>query len=225
MEQKYDEKTIKDMSLRFLVCCYFGRSDNLLKAVIDRAYVDMASHTLKGFKENYEDKWTCRYNATNVIFKRIKEYPCNSASYDDWHNKSINQIIDCYKTVTLHEGQAQKWLNMTIKYLYVLKTLFENDYSRLKEAESFLKNTNHDNYLPPVDSYVLNGGELTNYNSWSNIDDYKPLKQDMKDNGFDFLWELENWESFLRQYPKNDDLKSYARHVKIQEKEGKIIPF
>ena len=38
---------VKTLSIIFLFCCYFGQSENLGKAAIDIAYVDMAAHTLK----------------------------------------------------------------------------------------------------------------------------------------------------------------------------------
>ena len=38
---------VKTLSIIFLICCYFGQSENLGKAAIDIAYVDMAAHTLK----------------------------------------------------------------------------------------------------------------------------------------------------------------------------------
>ena len=41
------DTTMELLSKNFLVCCYFGQSEDLIKAAIDRAYVDMASHTLQ----------------------------------------------------------------------------------------------------------------------------------------------------------------------------------
>ena len=63
-----NEKNIKELSLDFLICCYFGQSKDLVKAAIDRAYVDMASHTFTGFGADYETKWECRYKASEYIF-------------------------------------------------------------------------------------------------------------------------------------------------------------
>lgn len=41
----------------FILQCYFGDMENPIDAAIDRAYVDMASHTLKGFAEHqYQEK-------------------------------------------------------------------------------------------------------------------------------------------------------------------------
>ena len=46
----------------FILQCYFGDMSDPVEAAIDRAYSDMASHTLKGFKDYYE-KWECRFEA------------------------------------------------------------------------------------------------------------------------------------------------------------------
>ena len=49
----------------FVLQCYFGDMADPVNAAIDRAYVDMASHTLKGFaEEEYRQKWKCRYCAS-----------------------------------------------------------------------------------------------------------------------------------------------------------------
>lgn len=43
---------LRNLSLDFLICCYFGQSKDLVRVAIDRAYVDMASHTMTSFKED-----------------------------------------------------------------------------------------------------------------------------------------------------------------------------
>ncbi len=65
-----DKLEIKKQSLDFLICCYFGQSHDLIKAAIDRAYIDMASHTLK-WPENApkDSKWECRYKGTIRIIE------------------------------------------------------------------------------------------------------------------------------------------------------------
>lgn len=55
----------------FILQCYFGDMENPIDAAIDRAYVDMASHTLKGFAEHqYQEKWELRFEASSKIKKR-----------------------------------------------------------------------------------------------------------------------------------------------------------
>ena len=84
---------LKTLSLDFLICCYFGQSKDLVRAAIDRAYVDMASHTMISFKEEKtENKWDCRYRASKSIKNDLCNYPLDYNNYADWHNKAIDNI-------------------------------------------------------------------------------------------------------------------------------------
>ena len=81
-----------------------------------------------------------------------------------------------YGNHNLTEGQAQKWLNMTIKYIFVFANLFGNDYGRLDEINVFLNDTSVDDYKCPIDSYVLKGAnmikpEKNSYAEYCNIRD------------------------------------------------------
>ena len=56
----------------FILQCYFGDMENPIDAAIDRAYVDMASHTLKGFAEHqYQEKWELRFEASSKIISSV----------------------------------------------------------------------------------------------------------------------------------------------------------
>lgn len=95
-------------SLNYLICCCFGQSQNLLKGAIDKAYADMASHTLKVTNDCFADrKWAFRYNASCIIYRAIKNYQNNRSDYSVWHNDVINQIRNVYSLGTISEGQIQ----------------------------------------------------------------------------------------------------------------------
>lgn len=200
-----DDKEKKEMALDFLICCYFGQSVDLCMAAIDRAYIDMASHTLHFTnKDSVDEKWESRLGASITILSRICDY---TEDFSSWHSKTIEMIKEHYNgkldnnsnnEKTLTEGQAQKWLNMTIKYLYVLKVLLGEDDDRLKPIIYFLNNTLEEDYEMPIDSYVLKeiGGDIT----WSRLEKEKYEMIEKKS----FLWELENWEELMRKYKKYD---------------------
>ncbi len=153
MNSKNTDK-IRKICLDFLIDCYFGQSEDLLKAAIDRAYIDMASHTLKGFKDNAE-KWECRYVAYKVIRDGIQLYPEECANFTEWREEILKEIENVYKNHNLNRGQAEKWLDMSIKYLYVFKMLIdENDDKRFESFKGFLFSTDENDYRPPVDSYI-----------------------------------------------------------------------
>ncbi len=213
-------KDTRKNSLDFLICCYFGQSKDLLKAAIDRAYIDMAAHTLKGIADK-SIKWGCRYEASIIIANRIAELSKGNSEYKKWHTHTIDEIIGVYKSqnITVHDGQAQKWLNMTVKYLYVFKSLLEGD-ERLNGFTGFLNKENEKDFYPAVDSNVLKEIGLDEaYWPWSSLDKekYSVVVDKMKEQGCDFFWELEYWESLVENYKKTD-ANSYERYVEDQLK-------
>ena len=200
---------VKTLSINFLICCYFGQSENLGKAAIDRAYVDMAAHTLKEPDES--DKWRKRFDASCVIKQSIKNY--KKGSFDEWHKEAIQKIKNTYQGI-MTEGQAQKWLNMTIKYLFVFSTLLGVDDRRLSEFKEFLSNTDCSVYKIPIDGYVLKGAKIPKAeNSWSKFDEskYKIIDDILKEQNLDFMWELRNWELLSRG--QKADKGTYARFL------------
>ena len=210
------KKDVKELALDFLFCCYFGRSDNLIKGAIDRAYVDMASHTLK--IDDVKVKWGYRYDASKMIEELLEKYS-NYSCFDVWHKELVLSIEEIYVD-KLQNGQAEKWINMTIKYLFVLKTLLGSKDKRLSGIKDFLTNTSENDYKIPIDSYVLKGAGIKNV-TWSKLDqeDYSKI-QDMMGEYKVFLWELTMLESFSKEYAQ-DDKNSYARYYAEREEDKK----
>ena len=204
---------LKTLSLDFLICCYFGQSKDLVRAAIDRAYVDMASHTMISFKEEKtENKWDCRYRASKSIKNDLCNYPLDYNNYADWHNKAIDNIKGIYGE-KINDGQAQKWLNMTVKYIFVFANILEEEQKelKLKEISGFIEKTCVSDYNMPIDSYVMKEEGLDkSFDPWSRLDDkqYEKLQENLKN---DFMWELTNWESFKEKY-KEIDRESYEAY-------------
>ncbi len=210
-----ENKNLSDTCLNFLICCYFGQSKDLLKAAIDRAYIDMASHTLIGLN-NYNEKWYYRYETYNLISKAIIEYS-DKESFENWHKGIIDSICKIYPNGKLSEGQAQKWLNMTIKYIYVFSCILNDNDERLEKFHNFLELTTTNNYYLPIDSHVLKETNIDG--AWSkftnkeyeiantHIEEY--LKVNSISDGF--LWELNQWEELIIKH-KSYDTNSYANY-------------
>ena len=211
-----NEDNVKKLAMDFLICCYFGQSKDLCKAAVDRAYVDMAAHTLHFIKkDNYKEKWECRLNASDAIIERIQKF---DGEFLKWHSETIVMIKKYYDgklenengKKTLTEGQAQKWLNMTIKYLFVLKKLLGEEDGRLKTIKTFFKRTSEVDYRMPIDSYVLI--KLGGSKSWSKLEDeYKSVDNES------FLWELENWEELMLKHKRFDE-ETYHRYYDEKKK-------
>ena len=117
--------TVDTDVLDFLKVIYFGVITNPYEAASKRAYLDM-NRTIR-FKGLPEEKRTeLRSTVTSLLEKEIRlltpEIITSQKDYDAWHfARSANiRSIYCEAGVEFHFGQAQKWLNMMIKYLYMI---------------------------------------------------------------------------------------------------------
>lgn len=156
-------------SVEFLIFTYFGvcfkdNFDTILKSAIKVAYNDA---TMQGAynaleKENAEeiDYDEVAQELEKAIKKLLND---NSNSYEQWHKDICKELVECYEKVTSNNknpafsyGNAQKWVNMTMKYLYILSEIFYD----------FNKNHNFENYYDiiqklykelqvPVDSFII----------------------------------------------------------------------
>ncbi len=134
---------------KFYRICVFGTEENNEKAAAKRAYRDMCRTIRfeKGVSQKLKDD--CRASVVKLIETEIKN--CNSIDtiekYEKFHDSLCLRIIDCYDNKTIAQityGQAQKWVNMTMKYLCVL---YEGQCDWLNKIYSFLH--------IPIDSIIL----------------------------------------------------------------------
>lgn len=110
--------------LDFFKVIYFGAITDPMAATSDRAYRDL-NRTIR-FKDMPQEKRDFLRHSVTALFK--KEIPelvqfgvDDQNGYDSWHYHVCCKIRTYYRDaeVEFHYGQAQKWLNMTMKYLYV----------------------------------------------------------------------------------------------------------
>lgn len=195
----------------FILYCYFGDMSNPIEAAIDRAYIDMASHTLRGFAgEDYKRKWALRYAASEKIKEMLEKI---SEDFDEWHKETCRMIQKTYedKKIDFSYGQAQKWINMTTKYLYVFSLVFaDRKDKRLTAIPEFIIN-HHEKLHIPIDNFILLEQGLVKYRPWSRMDEdtYNKCRSDLE--GKDIDWELENWNN-ASYVQKANDISSYARY-------------
>jgi hypothetical protein len=116
----------------FLFESYFGAKGNELDRFISRAYRDMCRTFRIG---KLDDKTSTEIlNGAKQIVKEqfnglTKTFPVNGKHFDQfdvWHNSSCKVLKNFYdKSLNIHTqvrltyGQAQKWINMTMKYCWV----------------------------------------------------------------------------------------------------------
>ena len=208
MKQPANNKKLLD----FLLYSYFGCSSEdseqtVKKKCAYRAYLDLARTVKYVYSSTELEKATVGTDAHAFIdirkkrieavcyklIESIEGYPNHSGGFDTWHESKCAQIIDRmnapygdgkkgFLKARFTYGQAQKWVNMTLKYLWLLDMLPNG----LSEAELHV----------PVDSFILEalketqqfntkGNKITgsgksyyyNGEAWSAISEYKNYKK------------------------------------------------
>lgn len=149
-----------DLRENFFIRLYFDDSEGFYNAGIKRAFLDF-SRTLKIQDAN---RATLKKNAETFILnqlnKLIQTKFLDQIEFDKFHKETCEQLIEVWNELKF--GQAQKWINMTLKYWL----LFGD--KRINGIE-----TNAKYFHIPIDRYVQKGmfGE-PNPNPWSKIDNY-----------------------------------------------------
>ncbi len=174
----------------------------------DKAYRDVCrTISFKETRESVEiqkSRMQKRIKVTNIIYDRIKQID----DYDKWHKETCNIIQREYNDFishkgvnTLYIGQVQKWLNMTIKWLWLYNITSPHDY--------FKTILDHKNDLHiPLDSFIIKylkkEYDINIFSpEWSRINDYnkyleyqKRLRQKLTDLS-PIEWELIHWKKAL----------------------------
>ena len=114
--------TVEKDSFDFLKLVYFGEiiEKEPIKAVSLRAYLDFC-RTLRFKKISDENRLKLRKECIKVLEEKINELNAedfNPKIFNNWHNATCEAIIKCNSKIFSY-GQAQKWLNMTVKCLYI----------------------------------------------------------------------------------------------------------
>ena len=151
-------KINKENAITFLIYCYFGSVEDPLLASIDRAYLDMQTHTLSGKQEVL---FAGRKKGTEILHDAIENIQ-TALSFDEWHKDTARKLKE--GNPILSYGQIQKWINMSIKYVYTLKLL------GVENISDYFIPANSESLHPALDSYVLNA--IGEKNTWSTIADY-----------------------------------------------------
>lgn len=163
------EKVLVDKDIiSSLKAFYFGVYTNPVQGASNRAYTDM-NRTIRFNGIDNDIRASLRERTTYLLkdeieILQIKEIT-NQMDFDLWHHNLCEKIKKLYweDGINLTIGQTQKWVNMTIKYLYILE---EFDFAHIFR---FLH--------VPLDNYIFdiaeeNLGITRPTIAWSKWDDY-----------------------------------------------------
>ena len=182
---KEDSISVNKSVVNTLLFFYFGFTaddpkDVILNKIIEKAYSDA---TMQGAFNTFLDCERMKSEAERIkgiVFKTIKKQ-LNVLAIDDyniWHSSTCIMIKELYKGIINDDvierfsyGNAQKLVNMTMKYLYMLSEIdagydeeVENLLEVVKEKKEFLH--------VPIDSYIIDA-------IWNVSDGYLPIRNDL----------------------------------------------
>jgi hypothetical protein len=157
---------------KFWIRVYFGSEieKDFILSTIDRAYRDF-NRTMYGIAEKNKEKkyaYGLLRSHMNEIINETLTHNFNQNSFDIWHKESCDKLINEFERIInypLHYGQAQKWINMTLKYLFAIGNGKINGIAR-----------NYKYFHIPIDNIIQK--RLISYKideipiKWSRINDY-----------------------------------------------------
>ena len=150
--------------LDFLKMLYFGVTDNPFEAASRSAYTDMC----RTIRFNGKNGDMLRIAVDALLEERIHELVTvnDAEDFAKWHHSICEEIVAMYEAegIEFYIGQAQKWVNMTLKYLYVLVPDVVEPFYRFLHI--------------PLDNYIIDIAKKQ-YGipplpcAWSRISDYQ----------------------------------------------------
>ncbi len=189
--------------------------DDPIQWASDKAYLDM-NRTLifekkeKSQKDIENERKGWRDKVTKIIRKALEN---STDDFKTWHQTTCEAMIKVYKDkladgTKLTFGQAQKWLNMTLKYLWLLYRL-EVLKDDLKAFEFIEKHQN--SFHVPIDSYIKRYVEKQPKSKRKAGPDNNGLSKDISEH---LKWGDTSWSHIDG---KADIKKYYAYQIELAE--------
>lgn len=100
----------------------FGKVDNPIKSAVSGAYMDLR-RTITGFAKNKNHDKILE-KSKELLFKEIESMLNRNiliqSEFDEWHKLCCEKLIKVFENQKFYYGQAQKWINMSLKNLSML---------------------------------------------------------------------------------------------------------
>ena len=225
-------------SLKITLDDYFGDKDKCMAKIINKAYQDAtmqgAFNTLIYGNKRENEKKALTDTVVEPFKEKSKELICgfikelshssDTFDYDERHAKLCSDICEWYKHYASNNkvtalddcyfsfGNAQKWVNMTMKYLYIIESIL----NEISPSDELVIYHMADKLHIPVDSYIINKiwdlevKESVPLNK-TRLPKTEKQRQDQAHGAFASekvkswsQWEQSDYEDFLGKSDKND---------------------
>lgn len=120
-----------------------------LSDVVNLAHQDVC-RTLIGIGSDSQQSAALRHVAVDSIRELLAAPSSSQSDFDEWHDRCCKQCLEITGVATVHYGQAQKLVNMALKYLY-------NEFAHYREVCNHLgyPNVNLEWFFHlPIDSQI-----------------------------------------------------------------------
>lgn len=221
-------------AIDFLMWSYFNLTlededniDRILNTCIRKAYSDATQQgaynalipkeagDLKKLSSGAEKE------AGKLLQEEIKRLcRCEEAEFDSWHAGVCDKIKEKYAEINSTElgelfsyGNAQKWVNMALKYIYTLNWLYQAFCSDCKFCDQYgeMVELFAEKFHVPIDSFMIEayGGKgVPAWSKWTYID-YTRFR---KDHSETLDWEGPEWIKIAKKRKKKDFKKLEKRY-------------
>ena len=211
-------------AIDFLLFAYFGitlddENDIITDKIIDRAYRDASSRVLS-VNEGNEN---CKDDAKKHIKCFLENIKTND--FQQMHNNCATELVKLYegKTDSEHKftyGIAQKWLNMSVKYLVIVLKILEEQNAKSSFFKSYKDcvlsfETNCD---VPIDDYILEVVSLSKKKKFENGLSLKIASQKGDENVTYGSGKYKRWSKYEFDHntwlEQNDDYHKLQQEIK-----------
>lgn len=162
-------------AIDFLMWSYFNLTvadgNNLNNKILERcikiAYLDATQQGAYNTSLNSDDmknaSKSAKDNAEKELRNQINEYLTDtSMDFNEWHKNTCKEIQKIYAKVNndterFSYGNAQKWVNMTLKYVYLLYQLYDEFSHGCNFCKQYkpLIESHSSSFHIPVDSFII----------------------------------------------------------------------
>ena len=206
------DKTVFDTLIYF--CFGFTlneEADKIVEIIIKKAYNDATNQgafNTKIPKEDISRKKLVEEIKQKVVEQLKKEllryqHHTGKEFFDEWHNNICKIILSFYEEINEDKslftyGNAQKIINMSLKYLYMLSKV--DNFSEIKSGlRSILEEIRKDEYYLniPIDSYIIDS-------LWEKTDIYLPILSGDRNKQYSHNYEhVEGWSNWTEKMYMN----------------------
>ena len=208
--------TVSKDAYDFLKHMLFGAWNSIYVASSERAYRDMC-RTLRNIRQSDANSTKLRSEIDLLLEQEIcalfEHGIPNQKQYDEWHEKLCLQICKHYRDngFDMTVGHAQKWVNMTMKYLFVA------DVHGVADVFYFCH--------VPIDSNIVSAAEKEfglkpPALPWSKMDDYREYAEYERQirmrlgNVAPLEWEFKTWITMAADKKESEHAIRAEREMK-----------